>query len=173
MQAIIGLGNPGERYEKNRHNAGFLLLDQIADYFGESGWHAKTDFYSEIIKLPNVILVKPQTFMNSSGKAVKKIIDYFNIPLQYVYVAHDDLDIKLGELKIQKGVGPKLHNGINSIEEKLGSSQFWRIRIGVDNRNSENRVAGDVYSLQNFTTKELKTIKDVNTRIVKDLNFSK
>src|SRR5690242_19956304 len=121
MQVYIGLGNPGDQYSKNRHNAGFLFVDEVAHKLKETNWQHKSDFQAEFIRLPEIILVKPTTFMNASGFAVRKIIDYFNIELQYVYIIHDDLDIKLGEYKIQKGVGPKLHNGVNSIEEHLGS----------------------------------------------------
>lgn len=168
MQLIVGLGNPGEKYSQNRHNAGFLFVDAVASK-NKIGWENKSNLNAEIAKSEKLFLVKPTTFMNSSGLAVRKILDYFNISLNLLYVVHDDLDIKLGEYKLQKAVGPKLHNGINSIENALGTDQFWRIRIGVDNRNPEKRLPGDVYSLQDFTKNEMEKIYETNKKIMKEL----
>lgn len=170
MLAFIGLGNPGEKYEKNRHNVGFLFVDAIAKKHGlelvpnkyVESWVTTRDQY---------LLAKPTTFMNASGDAVKKLISFYSLLVPNIHIVHDDLDIRLGEYKIQKGVGPKLHNGINSIEEKLGTDQFYRIRIGVDNRTLENRIPGDIYSLQDFTAAELKIIHEVHKKIIKQLHL--
>lgn len=170
MQVFIGLGNPGEQYQKNRHNAGFIFVDLLAQKF-ELNFEPNKYIDSLVAQNDKVILIKPQTFMNHSGEAVKKATVYYSLIIDHLFVVHDDLDIKLGDYKIQKGVGPKLHNGINSIESQLSSDQFWRIRIGVDNRSSENRIAGDVYSLQNFSTKELEVIHNINVKIIKELKI--
>ena len=176
MKLIVGLGNPGEKYRNNRHNVGYLFLDYIIqkkevssiNYQVSSVKPFKRDKYSEAeiteIKLNNetIILAKPQTFMNESGRAVKKIVSsmkYKVLIMNDMFVVHDDLDIKLGEYKIQLGKGPKLHNGIESIEKALGTTEFWRIRIGVDNRDSENRMPGEKYVLQDFTLEEKKTLQ--------------
>ncbi len=106
-----------------------------------------------------ILIAKPQTFMNRSGEAVSKIVNFYHIPLENVYIAHDDLDIPLGSFKVQKGTGPKLHNGLASIEEKLGTVDFWRIRIGVDNREGNRSLSGEAYVLQDFTDEEMKTVQ--------------
>ncbi|MEJ2347711.1 MAG: aminoacyl-tRNA hydrolase, partial [Patescibacteria group bacterium] len=138
MKLLVGLGNPGEEHKNNRHNVGFMVVDELfllikpgseTKYFS-----MQKKFDTEIFKSGEVILVKPQTFMNSSGKAVKKILDHFKIKTSDLWVIHDDLDIPLGDFKIQKGKGPKLHKGVMSIEKELNKSDFWRVRVGVENR---------------------------------------
>ena len=137
MKLIVGLGNKGEEYKDTRHNAGFMAIDQLLGRLGhEKKFSTDKKFESEIVKLKNVILVRPQTFMNNSGRAVRKIMDYYKIELGDLAVIHDDLDIRMGEYKIQKGVGPKIHNGLSSVEQTLGNKDFLRIRIGVDNRQT-------------------------------------
>jgi PTH1 family peptidyl-tRNA hydrolase len=107
--------------------------------------------------------------MNESGLAVSKIA-FYEINLSDIYIIHDDLDIKLGEYKIQKGIGPQLHYGISSIENRLGKKDFWRIRIGVDNRDLENRIPGEEYVLQDFNSQEKKTIDQTVDKIITELN---
>lgn len=141
MYAIVGLGNVGDKYKFTRHNAGFMFVDMLP----------KSSQYT---------LLKPDTMMNSSGVAVKKLINYYKMNLDDLYIAHDDLDLRLGEYKIQKGRGPKVHNGVNSVEERLGTEEFWRVRIGVDNRDPENRIKGEDYVLQNFSNEEMQIIKE-------------
>lgn len=129
MKLIIGLGNPGGKYCHNRHNVGHIVADVL-------------------------LAKKTNTFMNDSGSFVKKMLISRGLTPNDLFVIHDDLDIKLGEFKIQKGVGPKLHYGIQSIEKELGTDDFWRIRVGVDNRSLENRTPGEEYVLQDFTQEE-------------------
>jgi PTH1 family peptidyl-tRNA hydrolase len=135
MKLIIGLGNPGEKYKNNRHNVGHMVADKLKA--------KKTD-----------------TFMNDSGVFVKKMFKARGLTPNDLYIIHDDLDIKLGEFKIQFGKGPKLHNGLESIENELGTTDFWRVRVGVDNRDPENRTSGEEYVLQDFTSEE-KIVLDV------------
>ncbi len=164
MKLIIGLGNPGEEYAKNRHNAGFMFVDFFAQTYDS---HAQKDQFSLDKKinsltceinhevLGRVLLLKPQTFMNNSGESVRKAMDYYKIQADNMFIAHDDLDIHFGEFKIQNGVGPKVHNGINSIEQNIARQDFTRIRIGIDNRDgNEFRVDGKSYVLDNFTMNE-------------------
>ena len=147
MKLFIGLGNPGNKYKNTRHNVGWMVLDRLVSSFQfpiESqlpSFKFEKSFNAEVLKMQDVLLVKPQTFMNESGKAVKKLVDFYKVDMDDLYVIHDDLDIKLGEYKIQKGVGPKVHGGVNSIENELGKEDFWRVRIGIDNRDSENKIS--------------------------------
>jgi peptidyl-tRNA hydrolase, PTH1 family len=110
--------------------------------------------------------------MNESGKAVKKLVDFYKVEMDDLYVIHDDLDIKLGEYKIQKGVGPKVHGGVNSIERELGKEDFWRARVGVDNRDLENRIPGEEYVLQNFTREERNILMESINQLVSNLEES-
>jgi len=139
MKLFVGIGNPGEKYQNTRHNAGFLVVDAL-----------------QKIKLPSGAIVrKSDVFMNDSGSFVKKLISkYPSIPVSSIYVVHDDLDIPLGSYKIQLGTGPKDHNGVNSVETELGTKDFWRVRIGIENRESDDRTQGEEYVLQKFTNEE-------------------
>jgi peptidyl-tRNA hydrolase, PTH1 family len=149
MKLIIGLGNPGSKYVHNRHNAGYLLVDRVQS----------SEFVAK----------KTDCFMNESGKFVKKLTTNYELPTTNLYIAHDDLDLKLGTYKIQFGVGPKVHNGISSIESALGGKDFWRIRIGVDNRDSDNRTSGEEYVLQDFTKEELDILEQVYAKVRNDI----
>lgn len=163
---FVGVGNPGENYAKTRHNVGFAILDKLAQELGILNYELNKKLQSEICNYLQLILAKPQTFMNSSGLAVKKLSTYYKVPPTNIWVIHDDLDLRLGEYKIQKGVGPKLHYGVKSIEKELKSKDFWRVRIGVDNRSSDNRISGEEYVLQNFTNEEYKILEDVFDKIL-------
>lgn len=156
MKLIVGLGNPGEKYKNNRHNVGQLVIDEIK-------------------KNKNLELkaVKSDKFMNDSGSFIKRLISqYPNISISSLYVIHDDLDIKLGEYKIQFGKGPKDHNGLKSIDKELGTDQYWHIRVGVDNRDIENRSKGEDYVLQDFTEEEKAILKVTFNEIIKKLTTS-
>ena len=135
MKLIIGLGNPGEQYEKTRHNAGFLAIDKIADNFQFPSFEFHRTFNAEIsqdmIDSEKVILAKPQTFMNNSGVTVKAMLDYYETGPEDVIVIHDDLDITIGKYKISKNRGSAGHRGVQSIMSYLGTEDFTRIRIGV------------------------------------------
>jgi peptidyl-tRNA hydrolase, PTH1 family len=151
MKLIVGLGNPGEKYENNRHNVGHIVIDVLE-------------------KLPNgVTAKKTNVYMNDSGAEVKKLVNFYKVQANDLYIIHDDLDIPLGSFKIQKGKGPKVHNGVNDIEQVLGTPEFWRVRVGVDNRDPENRTKGDQYVLADFNKEEEKVLKDVTQKIVAEL----
>lgn len=169
MKVIVGLGNVGEKYARTRHNVGFVAIDKL----------------TTLVKNKNIILSKPDTMMNASGIAVKKLIENKKIKLDDLFIIHDDLDIRLGEYKIQKGKGPKIHKGINSIEDTLGTSDFWRVRVGVDNRHSEiargisrgpipldakiSNGTGREYVLEDFTAEEKIVIDRVIEEVCKKL----
>lgn len=174
MKLIVGLGNPGGKYLYTRHNVGFTMLDRLQRAIAYSQeWIRDEKSRSEIchIKERDVILLKPQTFMNDSGVAVSKFVNFYKIKIDDVCVIHDDLDIALGDYKFQKGKGPKDHKGIISIEQALGSKEFWRMRIGVENR-TDSEVEGQDYVLMNFSTKEEETLSLIIAQSLADLtNF--
>lgn len=168
MKLIVGLGNPGKKYGGTRHNVGFLAVDFLAKS-NSLDFSDNLKFKSEIATSEKFILVKPHTFMNNSGDAVSAIANFYKVSIEDIYVIHDDLDLRLGEYKIQKTIGPKVHRGINSIEEKLGSKNFWRVRIGVDNRSIENRIAGEEYVLQSFSEFEKEVVDAIIEKAIQDL----
>lgn len=163
MLLIVGLGNKGKEYEKTRHNAGFMFVDYLTLKLGQVftfDKYSDSEILRGTLNKKELILAKPQTFMNDSGRAVRALTMHYNLQPSTIYIVHDDLDLRLGEYKIQKGKGPKIHNGILSVEEYLKTKDFWRVRIGVDNRTTGNRIDGYNYVLQNFRPEELKTLTD-------------
>lgn len=147
MKLIIGLGNLGEKYKNNRHNVGYMVAD-----------------YSKKTKV-----FKTNTFMNDSGSFVSSQLKKTDIDFSKLYIIHDDLDIKLGEYKIQFGKGPKDHNGLNDIYDQLGTKEFWHIRIGVDNRDAVNRTLGEEYVLKDFTNEEMIVVKKIINKVLFEL----
>jgi PTH1 family peptidyl-tRNA hydrolase len=160
MQLIVGLGNPGQGYKDTRHNVGFWFADEMAEMVNIF-WEEQSKFEAYIAKGDTYLIVKPQTFMNASGRSVKTLVNYYKISTTDIYVAHDDLDIKLGEFKINFEKGPKLHNGVTSIESALGDQSFHRIRLGVDNRDPQNRTAGEEYVLGHTPPAEKEILRSV------------
>jgi len=156
MYLIIGLGNPGKQYDQTRHNLGFRVLDLLA---GSEPWLTKKGF-NEFIKLDDILLAKPQMFMNKSGIAVKDIFNRFDDP--QLIVIHDELDLPLGSMKVQKNVSSAGHNGIQSIIDELRTKDFIRIRLGINNPNSKFLIPNsDEYVLQKFTDEEEQIVKEV------------
>ena len=174
MKLIVGLGNPGPKYQYNRHNVGFMILDtfvsQISNYqlpisneILNQKFKFRNKFQSKILKADNLLLAKPTTFMNQSGKAVGKMVVHYKIKMPNLWVIHDDLDIALGDYKIQKGKGPKVHKGVMSIDKALGTRDYWHVRVGVENRKDlegepsfTKAMEGKEYVLQDYSeVKEL------------------
>jgi PTH1 family peptidyl-tRNA hydrolase len=162
MYLIVGLGNPGEKYENTPHNSGFLLLDMLKVHLKDSTdlqvgeWSEDKLFQSHFLKVEKdgellVVLQKPQTFMNRSGAAVLGAIKRFNLTdySSELILVHDDLDLKLGSFKVQKEKSPKAHNGVIDVENVLKEKDFLRVRIGVDAR-SDRTIPGDRYVLIPF-----------------------
>lgn len=174
MKLIIGLGNPGKEYEKTRHNAGFMVIDALAKELGAS-FKFQKKFNAEIaqVKLENedVVLLKPQTFMNLSGTPARAVMDFYKIKPENIVVIHDDKDIMFGDVKYQTDRSAAGHNGIKSIIEHLGTQNFARIRIGVAWEDKEKMGDTANFVLMNFTKTELETldgiIKEVLKKIVK------
>lgn len=175
MQLVVGLGNPGIEYSNTRHNVGFQILDLLADKLQTSFSYNKK-LQGEVAKSGSVFLLKPQTFMNSSGESVRATLDYYfkdlspEEHLNSLFVIHDDLDLPIGKYKIQKAKGPKGHNGLLSMYEQLGSDQFYHVRIGVENRGDLRAlIPGHTYVLAPFEESERKLIEEVKNQVLTEL----
>ena len=136
MKLIVGLGNPGKEYQNTRHNIGFNFLDYYLDHKKlDPNWTKKFDGLYVKIKIDgeDVIFLKPQTYMNLSGNSVRKAMDYFNIPTEDILVISDDLDLIIGNYKLKTKGSCGGHNGLRDIENKLGTTEYKRLKIGISN----------------------------------------
>lgn len=167
IKLIVGLGNPGLEYAKTRHNVGFMFLDSLNLNFSEEK-KVRAEVAQIGVGEDRIFIIKPLTFMNNSGESVHLMKSFYKLSPQQILVIHDDLDIELGQYKLQFNKGPKVHNGILSIENHLSTAEFWRLRIGIDNRDSVLRanISGSDYVLGRFTTEELETLNRTFTEIV-------
>lgn len=156
MILLAGLGNPGKKYKDTRHNIGFLVIDKFKEINNFPEFKLSKKFNSLVsegfIDSKKVILAKPQTFMNESGKAVKALVSFYKIKV--LFVAHDDIDLPLGKIKIAKGQGAAGHKGVKSIIKEIGTKDFTRIRIGISPEKKPKNV--EKFVLQKFN-KENKT----------------
>ena len=169
MFLILGLGNPGPRYELTRHNAGFLVLDNLADkYKIKLTQHKYRSLYGEgeIEGLP-VILAKPMTYMNESGKAVKALLSAFNLSPEQILVTHDDIDLPLGKIKTKLKGGDGGQLGIRSTIETLQTREFYRVRIGVDRPEDREDIVD--YVLSSFTEEESWLLNKVMNKAVQTI----
>ncbi len=149
MKIICGLGNPGREYERNRHNVGFLVVDQLADKlrtrFTSHKWEA--DLAQTRIGDDVVLLIKPMTFMNASGQSLGAAARFYKVPAADVLVVHDELDLPFGKLALKAGGGTGGHNGLNSIRESWGEDAYARLRFGIGKPtgpNAKQLVVGHV-----------------------------
>jgi len=156
MKLIVGLGNPGEKYQKSRHNVGFILLDKFAAD-NNLNWRKVERFNSEVADYSNGLLIKPQNFMNNSGNAVSKLVNFYKISLDDLIIIHDDVDLPLGVIKKQKGKNSAGHHGVENIIEELGTKDFWRIRVGIGKPEDKN-IPVDEWVLQDFGKNELDVV---------------
>lgn len=160
---MVGLGNPGLKYEFTRHNIGFRIVDNLAQEI-EIEFKKVKSYYSLIsrgmISNHKVILVKPQTFMNLSGRAVSKVVSYYKIPLQDLLIVYDDLNLELGQVRIRKKGSAGGHKGIESIMQYLGSEEIPRLRIGIGNPSVNFNFDYVSYVLSNFNDDEKEKIKE-------------
>ena len=175
MKIIIALGNPGQQYANTRHNAGFIIADELQKSLVFSEFEKNSKFDALVCEKnlggEKIILAKPQSFMNNSGQVVRKMLDFFKIPKENLMVLHDDLDIELGAFKISTDSSAAGHNGVQSIIDNLGSQQFKRIRIGIEGseKKKDRIIPGDVFVLQDFSKEELELIKKLAKKIVGEL----
>lgn len=171
MKLIIGLGNPGKEYETTRHNAGFLALDFLGKEWGFNDFREEKNFQSEIATGTRdgekILLVKPLVFMNHSGEAVQKILAYYKLTPADIAILHDDLDIAPGEIRLTDSSRAAGHNGVQDIIDRLGTQDFFRIRIGIG-RPTETLGAclpSHDYVLQKFSLEELNNLEELFPRI--------
>lgn len=167
MYLIAGLGNPGKKYEKTRHNIGFMAVDKLAKTDSEfSGWKKekklKTEAGRATIAGKSVLLLKPQTFMNLSGDAVRAAMRCYKIPIGNVWVIHDDLDFPIGTMRLKIGGSAAGHKGVVSVIDAIGAN-FGRIRIGIQPAQISALSAED-FVVAPFTTREMKIIKETLDR---------
>lgn len=144
---IVGLGNPGSDYAKTRHNAGFMLVELLAERW-KVGWRAEKKFQSRLAKAEaakgRVVLCEPQTYMNLSGEAVGALVKFYQLPLSQLIVAVDDADLPLGEIRLRPGGGSGGHHGLESITAHLGSREYARLRVGIGRQDGQREISGHV-----------------------------
>jgi PTH1 family peptidyl-tRNA hydrolase len=153
MKLIVGLGNPGKKYELNRHNVGFMAVDYLIDEFNAN---KAGNFKGELFKFKDFLFLKPSTFMNLSGESVVLVKNFYKLDNENIIVIHDDLDLKLGALKFKRGGSSGGHNGLKSIDKYIGND-YSRIRIGIGRPQRKEEVIN--YVLGNFSEEELDCIK--------------
>jgi PTH1 family peptidyl-tRNA hydrolase len=154
MWLIVGLGNPGREYAANRHNAGFMVVDELARRVGGLSFRSKFGGHLAEARLggDKAVLLKPQSFMNCSGQVVAPAARFFDVPPDHLVVIHDELDLDFGRLKVKVGGGHGGHNGLRSIFADLGTPEFVRVRLGIG--RPPPRMEGADYVLQNFSKVE-------------------
>jgi len=170
---IIGLGNPGIKYRLTRHNIGFMAIDEFSNGLNLEFKQVKS--YNSMIARgkyndDRILLAKPQTYMNLSGIAVKKIMSYYKIPTNHLLIVYDDINLEFEQIRIRKKGSSGGHNGMKSIIECLGSENIPRIRIGIGNRCTERNIQYSDYVLSKFTEREHKDIKNLMTRTSSAIN---
>lgn len=140
---VVGLGNPGPEYEKTRHNAGFRTVDLLAEELGATYWKNRCGASVAVVKRDGeeLVLAKPQSFMNLSGGPVKRLLEEFGVEAADLIVVHDELDIPLGDVRAKAGGGHAGHNGLRSLHEKLGTDEYLRVRVGIGRPPGRMQVA--------------------------------
>jgi PTH1 family peptidyl-tRNA hydrolase len=158
---IAGLGNPGTRYAGTRHNAGFMVVDELARRHGLklAGKQANSEIARGSIAGRAVVLAKPQTFMNNSGRAVGSLAHYYRVPLDHLLVVYDDIALPLGTLRIRGKGSAGGHNGVESVIRQLGTQNFPRLRVGVD-RPVEAGYSQINWVLNRFSKDELRIMEE-------------
>ena len=162
MKLIAGLGNPGEKHEKNRHNLGFMVLDELAKQYKVEFKNCRRTLSRRTVTAENgkkIMLAKPETFMNESGQALSKLVSYYKIKPEDIWVVFDDLDLPLGKIRLREKGSAGGHKGIASIIEYLKTDRFNRLKIGLGS-NREKGIKAEKYVLQNFTKAEEKIIRE-------------
>lgn len=163
LYLIVGLGNPGGEYARTRHNAGFMVVEQLADVW-KAGWNLEKKFNARVAKSEwsgrKVLLVEPQTFMNLSGETVGVLMSFYRVPLAQMLVVADDADLPLGEIRLRGKGSSGGHHGLESIEQHLGSREFARLKIGIGRTvDGRREITGHV--LGKFSAPENKLLEKV------------
>jgi len=158
MHLIVGLGNPGAEYARTRHNAGFLVVERLAEHW-KSGWANERKFVSRIAKAERsgskVLLCEPQTFMNLSGEAVGALVKYYQVPVGKIMIVVDDADLPFGEIRLRPGGGSGGHHGLESVTQHLGSKEYARLRVGIGRKNEVREITNHVLGKFDVTEQEL------------------
>ena len=175
MRVIVGLGNPGEKYARTRHNAGFIALDE---YLSKEPWREEKKFNALVCEKDGIIFMKPLTFMNESGYSVRKVLAYYHLLPNVIgftkkdsdlsnilAVIHDDIDLSIGTCKLGANSGSAGHKGINSIISSLKTKNFTRLRIGIKNELAKTKIPTEKFVLQPFSGDELETLKKTSSQI--------
>ncbi len=161
---LIGLGNPGREYRDNRHNFGFMLIDRLCVRLAARGMklQSKAIVTDGVYEDRKLILAKPQTYMNLSGQSIQGLAHFYKLPLEKLLVAHDDLDIPFGSIRVRPGGGPGGQKGVASAIERLGTKDFARLRLGIG--RPPGRMDPADYVLQSFSRDEMKEVSDILDR---------
>ncbi|WP_024954984.1 aminoacyl-tRNA hydrolase [Sulfurospirillum arcachonense] len=166
MTLIVGLGNPDSKYQNNRHNVGFMVIDKLVDDHNCSHIN-KSSFRGELFKSKNILFLKPHTYMNLSGESVRAVCDYYKP--ERIIVIHDDLDLPFGTLRYKIAGGHGGHNGLRSIDAHIGKD-YYRVRIGIGKPNNKQDVANYVLSdFPKVQSDNLKKILEISTQATKGL----
>ncbi len=182
MKVIMGLGNPGKEYENTRHNIGFMFIDKIKEAWNFPDFEFNKKFDAEIsknqIEGKEILLVKPQTFMNLSGDSARTILDFYKLTPDDILVVQDDLDIAVGKYKVATDSSSAGHHGIEDIIEKIGTQKFRRIRVGIGEATNEGvikcRLGAHDFVLGKFSEEEMEKIKNIEKDILNEIkNFMK
>lgn len=185
MKLIVGLGNPGAKYSKVRHNLGFMVVDELVKKMEGGEWKMEEKFKSEILlrQLADqndnevVMVAKPQTYMNNSGLAVKLLTTYYQLPPTDVIIVHDELDLPLGKIKVRLGGAAAGHHGVESIIKALDNDQFIRVRLGIGNLRTQSAEHGSAhidtnhFVLEPFMASEKSKVKHMLKQAVKALDL--
>ena len=174
MVLIVGLGNPGAKYKKTRHNIGFRVLDEFQNENNFPNFEFSKKFNSlisdGIVKKKTILLTKPQTFMNSSGISIKGLINFYKIKSSDIIVVHDDIDLVFGTTKISEKKGSAGHKGVESIIKELGTKDFTRLRIGIRDKKLKNKDT-EKYVLKKFTEQEEQDLKKIIKQSLESLRL--
>ncbi len=159
MQLLVGLGNPGKKYQYNRHNIGFMAIDEIVRFYQLSPERSRFDSiaYEGFIEGEKLLLLKPNTYMNDSGIAVGKAARFLKVELEKIVVFHDEIDLINGKVRVKQGGGHAGHNGLRSIQNHLGSNNYKRIRLGIGHPGQKEKVIKHV--LGDFTKEDKKWVE--------------
>jgi PTH1 family peptidyl-tRNA hydrolase len=161
---LIGLGNPGREYQTNRHNFGFMVIDRLAVRLGARGLkvQSKAIVTTTTYEDRRLILAKPQTYMNLSGQSAQGLLNFYKLPMENMLIAHDDLDIPFGTIRMRPGGGPGGQRGVASTIERLGTKDFARLRLGIG--RPPGRMDPSAYVLQDFSREEGKLLSELLDR---------
>lgn len=178
MKLIVGLGNPGEKYQNVRHNLGFMVVEEyVKKFIVDSSWLMDNNLKSEVVKYGDLIFAKPQTYMNNSGLAVKLLTSNYQLPTTNLIIIHDELDLPLGKIKVRMGGAAAGHHGVESIIKEMGTDKFIRVRLGIGNLKTKSaerkavHVSAEKFVLEPFMHSEKSQVKHMLKQVIKALQI--